>query len=152
MRVGLLLVAAGLFAVAGCGQGTADGLLVESSTSEVRFPGDEVMTIAASALDQLDLDGGTVIVPTDRAVFAQDADALADLLAGDVTDLIAESVISIDYGLAIEDWPGQIGDGTRPTLEVGRTDDGWSVGGHPVVDVWRREGVTVVVIDGILDR
>ena len=135
-----------------CTDPADDALLVDASTQSTRYERDGAMTMAAGALDELDLDGGMVIVPTDRAIFALDADALADLLAGGLIELVASSALSTDYGVSIEAWPGELDDGSGPTRAVTRADGAWSVDGHPVVDVWRRDEVTVVVIDGVLER
>ncbi len=108
--------------------------------------------MAAAVLDQLELTGGMVVVPTDEAIFALDADALADVLAGGLDELIEGSVSSIDYGTTIEGWPRDLGDGAGPELRVDRDGDAWTIDGHRVTDVWRRGDVTVVVIDGVVGR
>lgn len=152
MKTGPLLAAALVLASAGCGDSGQETLLIENATSQTRFSRDAVMTMAAGVLDDIELDGGMVIVPSDEAIFSLDADALADLLAGGLTELVASSVISTDHGSSMEEWPGELGDGSGPPRAVTRTGDTWSVDGRRVVDVWRRDGVTVIVIDGILDR
>ena len=136
----------------GCTDPPADELLVDASTQSTRYERDGTMTMAAGALDDLELDGGMVIVPTDRAIFALDADALADLLAGGLIELVASSALSTDYGSSMEDWPDELDNGSGPARAVTRTDGTWAVDGHPVVDVWRRDEVTVVVVDGVLER
>ncbi|NNE95663.1 MAG: hypothetical protein HKN24_06510 [Acidimicrobiales bacterium] len=137
--LGLLLVLC-----AGCGAGGS----AESGELSANVEVGSEMSMALSAIDQLNLPEGTVVLaPTNSAVLALDADALARIgaenglgrMLGDWQ--VAGPIDVDDLGTSINTVSGQM-------LPVSTVDGQTAVAGAPLVEVVEHNGVTVLVLDG----
>ncbi len=102
---------------------------------------------AASVVLSGDVEPGTWILPSDRALFAADADLLADAGAAQgMRSLVAHTAERIDPDEAAV----VVTTDSRRLIVVPGSDGPPTVGGVPVVAVYPLGSITVLVVDGLL--
>lgn len=152
-----------LFGLTACvGGGSTDGTDVES---ELRSDGSTEDVLYSMALRSIDALAGVdaaddrvvaVVVPSDRALLALDADRLAELASqGDLGSLIIELQESEDVDLSSPtaiDGAEEFVFGADGTAHVLRAiDPSPTFASQPIRTIERRGNLTVIVIDGIIE-
>lgn len=143
-----------LVLLAGLATGCSDGADTTEPALAIDTPSENAglsWSMAADSLAELDgLADETLIVPSDAALLALDADALADLLALDrLGGLIADSVIRAGYNGSVEEGDIYVmtnGDSVFVTVFDGQL----LLNEHPLLEATSLGAATVLVVDGVV--
>jgi len=143
-----LCVAAGLAASCGAGAATVDpALAIDTPSENIGL----VWAMAADALDSVsDIDGQVIVVPSDDALLALDADALADLLATNrLSEMLDDAIIRAGFDETVQ--PGDVyllSNGE--SVFVTEVDGQLFLDDHPLVESTVVSDTTVLVVDGVV--
>jgi len=143
-----LCFATGLGASCGGGAATVDPALAIDTPSE---NSGLAWAMAADALASVgDIDDQVVVVPSDNALLALDADALADLLATNrLVDMLDEAIIRAGFDQTVQ--PGDVyllsNGGSVFVTEV---DGQLLLDDHPLLETATVATTTILVVDGVV--